>query len=119
MSKGSGGNLDFGDLDPLSPDMFGPLGPAVGSPGPLDADAPPEAVEEAPADRRKKKEKKKRRRKERKTRGPGEGGGLLANLRQASPYNVILAASLGMILVAILCLVIELYRYGFSISAAS
>ncbi len=45
------------------------------------------------------------------------GPSLVERIKHASPYNVMLVASLAMIFVAIVCLGLELYRYDFSISA--
>jgi len=115
VSKDDFENFGLGDLGPVDSEMLGPPGAAAPAAEGL---AGTEAVEqEAPAGRKRKKEKKKAPREERKPREPGEGGGILARLGKASPYGVMLAASLGMILVAILCLLAELARYGFSIRA--
>jgi len=114
VSKDEFENFGFGDLGPAESGMLGQ--PGAGAEGLAGTEA---VEEEAPAGKKRKKEKKKEKapRKERKPREPGEGGGVLAGLSKASPYTVMLAASLGIILVAILCLLAELARYGFSISA--
>ncbi len=44
-------------------------------------------------------------------------GSLVSRLSTASPYDVMLCVGLMAILLAILCLVIELTRYGWSIQA--
>lgn len=111
MSKDDFENFGLGDLGPVESGMLGP--PAAAAEGLAGTEA---VDEEAPAGR-KRKEKKKAPREERKPHEPGEGDGVLAKLSKASPYTVMLAASLGMILVAILCLLAELARYQFSISA--
>ena len=113
MSKDDFENFGFGDLGPAESGLLGP--PGAGAEGLAGAEA---VEQEAPAGRKRKKEKRKKApREERRPREPGEGGGILARLGKASPYGVMLAASLGMILVAILCLLAELARYGFSIRA--
>lgn len=116
MSKDDFENFGFGDLGPAESGMLGR--PGAGAQGLAGTEA---VEEEAPAGKKRKKEKKKKEkapreeRKERKPREPGDGEGIVARLGKASPYGVMLAASLGMILVAILCLLAELARYGFSI----
>lgn len=44
---------------------------------------------------------------------------LLARLAEASPYTVMLGISLGALVIAVLCLVLELKSYDFDISAKS
>ena len=109
MSKDEFENFGLGNLGPLDSEALGPPGPG----GPA-AEA---AEEESPAGKKREREEKKREPRERRSREPGEAEPLLARLSKASPYTVMLAASLAMIVVAIFCLLAELARYGFSVHA--
>ncbi|MFH1266228.1 MAG: hypothetical protein ABIK89_10915 [Planctomycetota bacterium] len=74
-----------------------------------------EAVEKPGKGRKKRGKKPKKAKKERakRERVKTEGPGFLANLKQTSPYVVLLGISLLALLVGILCLLMELNRYGF------
>ena len=89
-----------------------------------ETEASPAETEEEPAGRKKKREKKKREkrtkdRKEKEAAGVGTepaGPPLLARLRQASPYTVLLAVALAGLVIGCLFLVLELGGYGFQFS---
>lgn len=107
---------DVTQPSPAAPDVFAGLDEAAASSGAALAGQPPgEFAPEAPEEAK----KPRRGRSERKERGPRAEGGesWLGKLQQASPYNVMLAVSLAMMVIATACLVLELWRYGFSISA--
>lgn len=74
---------------------------AMAAPLPAEEEAAtPEPAEEGPAEAEKEK-----------------GPGFLARLAESNPYTVILAASVAALLIAILCLVLELSSYGFDVKA--
>ncbi len=106
------GEDDVTQPSPAAPDVFAGLDEAAASTGaPLAGEPAPEALEEA--------RKPKRGRRERKERGrrAESGESWLGKLQQASPLNVMLAVSVAMMAIATACMVLELWRYGFNVSA--
>jgi hypothetical protein len=124
VSKGDsddlGGLGDLNALNPLESDLLAPLDSHAGAPAESPPAAPPAALAtETADDSKKKKKERKKDRNERKERAPrgGDGEPLVQRLKTASPYTVMLAVSLAVIIAANLCLIWEWYQYGFSISA--
>ncbi len=131
MSKGDGAKQSPDPLKPADEGLFDMMAfDDQPTPSPLAGEAPaetaassatlPEAEEEPKADKKKrKKEKRKKDKKERAPREPAaevEGaavGSWLDKLQHASPYNVMLAVSLGAIVFGVLLLVLEWGAYGF------
>lgn len=106
---------DVTQPSPAAPDVFAGLDETAASGGaPLAGEPATQAPEEAKKSRRGKRE-----RKERKERRPRDESGesWTSKLQKASPFNVMLAVSLAMLVIATLCLVLELWRYGFNVSA--
>ncbi len=103
---------DVTQPSPAAPDVFAGLDETAASSGaPLAGEPAAEAPEEARKPKRGRKE-----RKEREQRGE-RGESWLDRLQKASPFNVMLAVSLGMMVIATLCLLLELWRYGLNVSA--
>ncbi len=129
MSKSDLDNLGL-NMNPGSPDVLSsldgleslpPAPPAFPEPGlpeppplPL-SELPPvaPALAEAPVESKKEKKRKAKEAKQRAPRQPGDS--LVERVKQAGPYQVLLAVSAAMIFIAIVCMVIELGSYGFAL----
>ncbi len=105
---------DVTQPSPAAGDVFAGLDEAAASGGAPSAGEPPAAPEA-----REEARKPRRARRERKERGPRaeSGESWVERLQKASPFNVMLAVSLAMMVIATACLALEWWRYGFSISA--
>ncbi len=129
MSKTDLNDLGLGNPTPMTPDLLSSLdgleslpaeAAALPEPPPLAAPEFPAtapALAEAPAEPAKesKKEKKRKARAAKQAVPSQAGDSLLDRLKQASPYQVLLAVSAAMIFIAIVCMVLELGTYGFAL----
>jgi len=97
-----------------SPRVIGTSEPAVESPA-LVVDQGGEAGAEAEEGSKKKKKPAKRKKEKKAT--AGDGAGVLQRIGKASPYTVMLGLSLIALVIAVICLVMELARFNYDFKA--
>ena len=127
MSTPEEDKFDFEELK-LPDDLSGSLEPFA-EPAPEESIPEQAEAEEAPAEEDRKTKKKEKTRKKEKTEpeemAAVEGqrsardkiGNIMQKLTAADPFTVMLSVALAAIVIAILCCLVELGRYGFDIRA--